>query len=164
MAMSDTPTSSLSLRLPVGVRATLSGFIVRSAKQRPPILRWNVGPTRQSYRLLSQSTRTRSRESRLQESTSPRGTCRPGGSACGACLWVRSLWSLTPAAVGDRIESGYLVSLRMTTYRPDWSGRAPKFELPDPCRSCGAALPLPGGSPPADRYGVLRSECSASRA
>ena len=27
MAISDTPTNSLSLRLPVGVRATLSGFI-----------------------------------------------------------------------------------------------------------------------------------------
>ena len=27
--------------------------------------------------------------------TGSAGTCRSGGSACGACSWVRSLWSLT---------------------------------------------------------------------
>src|SRR5882757_8758136 len=48
--MSETPTSSLSLRLPVGVRAIFSGFMAfyeENAKQRPPIMPMDREPTRQ---------------------------------------------------------------------------------------------------------------------
>ena len=53
--MSETPTSSLSLRLPVGVSAILSGFMVSEgdAERPAPIVPMDHGPTRQSYSIVA---------------------------------------------------------------------------------------------------------------
>jgi hypothetical protein len=82
------------------------------------------------------------------------GTGRPGNGACGACCWVRFLWSLTLGIVGiwlylssqkrDVGAPSLVASLRMElrTLRVDWVC----WELPHPgfARVGHPALPLHG--------------------
>src|SRR6266704_2835935 len=66
MAMSETPTNSLSLRLPVGVRATLSGFMAFYERGRETATAHCANGPRAvtpEQLLLSQSRRDGSRES-----------------------------------------------------------------------------------------------------
>ena len=52
-----------------------------------------------------------------EASFTPLNICHGGRSACGACCWVRSLWSLTPGVVGnsDEVNCRSFASLRMTS-------------------------------------------------
>src|ERR1700733_7494190 len=112
MAISETPTSSLSLRLPVGVRATLSGFMASNEGREATPAHCANGPRADTPEQLSlsQSTRAgiegkRDRESGAPRELAVRGTA-PVARVVGVAPFGRSRQAgrLTLAARSEQIQ------------------------------------------------------------
>ena len=145
MAISETPTSSLSLRLPVGVRATLSGFMAfNEGRETTPAhcAEWTESRhARATLIVAKHESRNRAKAAPGIEVATDWPSRAPAPVA--RVVRVRSLWSLTP---GGAVDLG-------SPLRADPAPRSARRGL---CRSCDGAPRGPAGSPPAGKCGARR--------